>query len=202
MIAIIKNTFSPLNLPSLDRNSTVEHDTEYAISLVGGQLKQKKVVGKLASFGTTPDTWSTTFLIFAAIVSSFFGPQFPTLTAKLLFFHNKILKLAKTYKWQGAVLNLAIEFHERRVSTGLTDASAWVLDANLIDDFTRGHQLGARDPASSSSSKPKGSSNKSGVVCQNYNKDKGCHFDGCERDHVCENCGEGHPRSECSLNVE
>ena len=138
-----RSTFPPSIVTPLS-----EHDTEYAISLVGGQLKQKKVVGKLASFGTTPDTWSTTFLIFAAIVSSFFGAQFPTLTAKLLFFHNKILKLAKTYKWQGAVLNLAIEFHERRVSTGLTDASAWVLDANLIDDFTRGHQLGARAPAS------------------------------------------------------
>ena len=175
VIAIIKNTFLPRNLPALDRNSSQEHEAEL---------------------------WSRTFLIYTAIVMAFFGAQFPTLGPKLIFFHNKIIKLAKTYKWQGAVLNLAIEFLERRVSAGITDTSAWEIDTALIDEYTRGHQLGPAPLANTSSSKPRqsfidSSTNKAGIICQNFNKHKGCTTLGCKRDHLCETCGGSHPATDC-----
>jgi hypothetical protein len=197
VIAILKGTFSPMNLPNLDRNVATDRESEFTLSLEGGQLKSKKTIGKHSAFGTTPKLWSRTFLTYMSIVVSCFGAQFPALVVKLVVFHQKVIKLSETYKWQGAVLNMAIEWHERQASTGITDTAAWDLTPSFIDEWTRGHQLG--QPSTKSPSNPSNSSARSkepntpGRLCRNYNKPQGCTFEGCRRDHECETCGEKHP---------
>ena len=106
VIAIIKGTFLPRNLPHLDRNATAEAEPDYAlVAASDGRLLQQKTTAKISSFGGTPKIWSKTFLIYAQILCVFFSTQFPTLIVPLLSFHARVLELADTYKWQDGVLN-------------------------------------------------------------------------------------------------
>jgi hypothetical protein len=204
IIAIAKNTFNPRNLPNLDKCHNFDHDdTENIISMDGDKLKTKKTVGKLSAFGATPKIWSRTFLIFVGIFMAFHGAQHPQLAYKMISFHNRIIELAGTYKWQDAVLNLAIRFLEERFSNGITEASLWVLPVTLIDEFTRAHMLptggdgGGKKDRERKKTSLNPSTNAPGVKCNNFNSEKGCTHSYCKRDHKCENCDGDHPVHKC-----
>jgi hypothetical protein len=102
VIALLKGIFSPMTLPSLDRNAATDRESNFTLSLEGGQLKSKKTVGRHSAFRTTQKLWWKTFLIYMSIVVSYFGAQFPTLLIKWIVFHQNVIKLSETYQWQGA----------------------------------------------------------------------------------------------------
>ena len=207
VIAIIKGTFLPRNLPHLDRNATAEAEPDYAlVAASDGRLLQQKTTAKISAFGGTPKLWSKTFLIYAQILCVFFSTPFPTLIVPLLSFHARVLELADTYKWQDGVLNMALEWMERRRSTGQTDISAWELDTTFIDKYTRGREIGSRQPHSqgggqSDSAQPKGfnpdsNTNHTGVICKLFNF-KDSHDKRCQRDYKCSMYKGDHPAKGC-----
>jgi hypothetical protein len=215
IISIVKHKFHANNLVYLDRQAAAEAEPEMSITLSNGAWKQKKVVGKLSDFGPTSEIWSRNFLVFVQILQAFFGTTHPTLSIELLNFHGRIVKLAKIHKWQGCILNMAVEFMERRRSESLTDATAWRLDYTTINEWTLDTQLLANPQSVGTSSAPSAGrrpripntngqafhadapSNNPSVTCRMYNTPRGCSESLCRRKHNCSHCGGAHSGSIC-----
>ena len=142
VIAIAKNTFHPLNLPKLSQmSSALKTTTELEMIWENGRMEGREAIGKPAAFGKNSEIWSDNFLKYVAIIGHFHEPTSPGLLQALITFHLRIVKLAKTYKWQGAILDLAINFHTERASADIGDVSAWDLPANMVEEYTRDNLL-------------------------------------------------------------
>jgi hypothetical protein len=112
VIAIVRNTFDPGNLPYVENFVVDDLTSDVTISFEDGKLKQSKNVGK-ASAIKTPAIWSKNFITYVRVVSIFHGVQHPRILDRLLEFHNVIVELSQTYDWQKAVLPLARFFIEQ-----------------------------------------------------------------------------------------
>jgi hypothetical protein len=197
IIAIARNTFDPGNLPYLE-NLILDDTTANIISFEDGMIKQSKSIGK-ASAIKTPAIWSKNFNRYTAIVSVFHGIKHPLITAKLLEFHNDIIELSQTYDWSKAVLVLALLHHRTALHKGFADLNAWTLPTSLIDRYCRAHPKQAAP--SGPSSKPASVTNKTGVICRNFNY-RLCSGDNCQRDHKCDKCGGDHPAKRCKTRAK
>jgi hypothetical protein len=201
VIAIARNTFDPGNLPYLENLLVDDLTSDVTISFEDGKLKQSKNVGK-ASAIKTPAIWSKNFITYVRVVSIFHGVQHPRILDKLLEFHNIVVELSQTYDWQKAVLPLALLFHRTALHKGFADLDAWELPANMIDRYCRSHLKPTSSLSHGLSSANRRTiednpSNKSGVVCMNFNY-KSCTSDRCKRDHRCVQCGGDHSAKTCT----
>ena len=186
---IFKDKFDPFNLYKLHRDAglAVENDVneeDFAISR--GRLRFKKRAGTAKDLGTVK-RWSNAFLHYVAIVAEF---KRYDITAALLEFHARIVKLDDTYEWE-PVVNLALQFHRQRALAGIDDRDAWQLPANLIFEHLN-HAL--KPPKHTTSSKPASNtvSNSRDEICNKWNG-PGCPFnDRCRRRHVCLLCKGSH----------
>ena len=130
--------------------------------------------------------WSNAFLHYVAVIAEF---KRYDITAALLDFHARIVKLDDTYEWE-PVVNLALQFHRQRCLAGINDRDAWQLPANLIYE----HLNNALKPSRSGAQAPKPASNTNAKqntrdqICNNWNGPGCTHGDKCHRQHVCIIC--------------
>lgn len=191
---IFANKFRPKNLYRLRHlKGREDKDREENVTIENGQIKLKRVTGTLRDFGTSWDIWSKSFINYAIIMVDFFGASSPTLFRVLLLFHTRIRKLSKIYEWQGAILSLAIDYHTDITSNDHTDADAWTLPQDWIDQYCLPHNVLPNNSSSKkrpAASSPEGHTGKKKTleVCRNFNT-KGCSFgEDCVREHKCSDC--------------
>ncbi|KAJ5054745.1 uncharacterized protein L3040_001010 [Drepanopeziza brunnea f. sp. 'multigermtubi'] len=112
------------------------------------------------------------------------------------------MKLSKSYKWHGAILELAMTFHVQRASGDINDVAKWDLPADMVEEYTRDNQLppsGAKSATSGLTRKPiaKETTDKASACCRNFNKDK-CTHPNCKFTYVCSTCGGNHAATKCN----
>ena len=76
---IWNNKFDPFNLHKLygDPLTSSDNNTDAVLSISEGRLLSKKPTGKLKDYGTDSRIWSTSFLNYISIMTSFFGTAHP-----------------------------------------------------------------------------------------------------------------------------
>lgn len=75
------------------------------------------------------------------ILVNFFGTTFLILYDILLFYYTKVWKLSKIYKWQTAILLLAIDYHTKITTGNHTDVEAWILPQDCNQYYSPTHIL-------------------------------------------------------------
>jgi hypothetical protein len=103
---IFKDKFDSFNLYKLHRDAGLDEE-DFAI--LRGRLRFKKGTGTAKDLRTVK-RWSNAFLHYIAIVAKF---KRYDITAALLDFQARIVKLDDTYEWE-PVVNLALQFHRQR----------------------------------------------------------------------------------------
>jgi hypothetical protein len=98
--------FKDKSVTELDQEDRVFKTTES-----GGTVGFKKAAASLKDWGYNPQTWTTCFLAYLAVVGYLFGEKYPKAVPNLLMFMRQILDFAQTYQWSEAVLPLALNFH-------------------------------------------------------------------------------------------
>ena len=194
VVQIARNTFDPSHLPKLS-DPFSDDDPDTIIGLEGGQLTRKEAKGKNSAFGNNADLWNRNFNIYLGIVSIFHSPTYPHLTLTLTTFINRIVKLSKSFDWQKAVLLLALDRHRRALAEGFANLDAWTISHDDVTEYCVGQERKTTQPSPASGRDSKGGNQ----ICRNYNKEKGCTWNDCKREHVCKQCKGGHPAFKCPV---
>ena len=158
-------------------------------------MKLKGAIGNLCNFRATQDIWSKAFINYTMIINNFSRANFLTLSCVLFFFWSKIQNLSKIYKWQNAILPLAIDYHTNITLTNLTDVDAWTLPQFWINQycalnyiFTAAALLSSHKQLVFSLADEYVNKKKTGEICCNCNT-KGCILsNGCFQEHKCSDC--------------
>ena len=105
--------FDPFNLYKLYGDPIINggEETDVVLSISEGKLLSKKPARKLKDYGTDSRIWSTSFLNYISIMTSFFGTTHPGLHRVLMEFFQRITRLERIYEWSIAILPLALVFH-------------------------------------------------------------------------------------------
>lgn len=134
------------------------------------------------------------FINYKSILVSLFSATAPNLHMALAIFKINILQPAKVYKWQEAVLPLAIKVHTHIVCLRRSDASNWIIPPDFQGRFCTiitvlgmsSLQLQAKrkrfqsPPSRRTSKQAGGVCNNPSVSCE-LTKRGSCNWPGCER---------------------
>ena len=194
---IYDNSFAPTMLPKLRTGRGADAFQESTVQIEGGELKTGPVPGRLKDFGNDSYIWSDAFENYMSIYSQIHCPKFPTLQAAMFLFHKQIITLSQTFKWQGAVLDLAIEYHTTILENGPTDADLWreIPSWIIMRLCPYEKQLGYTPPTTRPQTNKRNSSTQGEIdrdeVCNNFNRPLGCKWGSnkCYRKHECTKCG-------------
>ena len=199
IIAILRNTFKPENLPKLERTTTSNYEAEQGLAMDNGTIVSRATLGRVSAFGNTPSRWSKCFLTYTVILCSFFR-QDPKLLVVMMSFHEAVIRLSDTYEWQTGVLTAALAFHNYRIENNILDTDAWVMSVDFSTYYIAG-KVKKRTSIAAAPRSNKGSHqanrgqspNETADICRNYNKGK-CTWPDCRRRHVCnmEGCEKEH----------
>ena len=95
IVRIYENYFKSKNFYKFCHfTSREDKDRDENITYEHGQMKFKKVTGKLRYFGNTINIWSDAFLNYSMVMVDFFGVAFFSLFRVLLIYHSKIRQLS------------------------------------------------------------------------------------------------------------
>ena len=114
IIAVFEHTFRPkkdlikLRSPEF-KASTLDNESVDLKSISTG-LQFRKVVS-VKDWGNDASLWTHCFHNCIAVWASFFVAQHPSCIIGMVLFHCRIGDLARTYKWQDCVLQLALDKH-------------------------------------------------------------------------------------------
>ena len=125
----------------------------------------------------------------------------------MVLFYRRISDLARTYKWQDYVLQLALDKHQMIIDKGDLAASLddWRLEPALESSYLQPDNIllakpnilaPALRPACSASAP-----NNDTVVCEKFNSAAGCSWYACLRRHVCLKCSNNHPAAGCKIHL-
>ncbi|KAI3095133.1 hypothetical protein CBS147333_9859 [Penicillium roqueforti] len=89
-----------------------QEDRVFKMTESGGTVGFRKAAASLKDWGPNPQTWTSCFLTYLAVIGYLFGEKHPKAVPNLLMFMRQILDLAQTYQWSEAVLPLALNFHQ------------------------------------------------------------------------------------------
>ncbi len=145
--------------------------------------------------------WANTFHNYTTILVLLFGKEAPDLYFTLAKFYSNIYKLSIIYKWQDAVLSMAIETHTFIVSQQPTNLSKWAIPEKFKGRFctpktmirTRSiirtcyKRKRLKSPAGRHVKSLGGSKNPS-VICELFNKGS-CDWPLRNNTHKCRECG-------------
>jgi hypothetical protein len=194
--AIFNKTFNPRNLFKLQDNLTYDEkdaDDEYAFSTTAsGSFVKVRNCNK--DFGATSKIWSSSFINYIRIVSTFFCMDHPPIAGAMLEFWSKIMKMTETTRWD-AVLALAITFHSKRAGLDFLDHKAWVLTNERMAEYAVGNNrpiapLPSRHLMSATTPRPQNAAGSSRLeICLKYNMLAGCSWPLCKRQHTCSHKG-------------
>lgn len=139
IIMIFHNKFKPINLyrlrymRGLRFNAMQDHDR---IGIKDGMFKLRKMSETYKDFGKSfYEIWADAFYNYTTILVSLFGKEAPDLHAALADFYSSIYELSTVYKWQEAVLPMAIEVHAFIVTQQPTDPLKYVIPEKFQGRF-------------------------------------------------------------------
>lgn len=207
LLAIHDQTFEArkhlikLRLPQYKSTASQDESFAYTSGVEGLQLRK---VHSMKEWGHDSLLWSHCFATYASAWTSIFGQSFPTATIGMWLFHRRICDLARSYRWQDAVLLLALDKHQLLLDKGISSLSVedWNIEASLEGQYLRLDTLlpskvpAATNPQSSRSQRAASQTNNGTTICQNYNT-TGCLWTACRRQYVCSKCEGEHPVSSC-----
>ncbi len=114
-VRIFQNKFKSINPYRLRHMRGLRFDSLYdqdCISIEDGRLKLRKTSGAYKDFGKSfYEVWADAFHNYTTILVSVFGREVLDFHSALAEFYTNIYELSTVYKWQEAVLPMAIEAH-------------------------------------------------------------------------------------------
>jgi len=206
---IYTGAFEPSNLSKLRRVGGVVEDTHsQTISFEGGTLRSEPTKGKNRDFGNNSDIWEEGFISYASAVWFFsHDSSLPSLGPAILGFYLRIKKLGRIYKWQEAVLLVALEHHNEVMTKGQTNAEAWDVSESLVAYFCNDETKRTLTPPlpralpARSSKRPRADTKPpfSDEICNLWNAGVCGKGGACSRRHVCSGCAGDHPEKSCRI---
>ncbi len=175
-----------------------ENDKAEDVKRENKKIKREKVAGSFQDFGANSSIWSQGFLNYLTVLVAFYCQQSPNLHEALMKFYNNIIGLAEVYKWQEAVLPLAIDFHTEVTLRTPTHSAEWNIPRETVGEYCspsyvlevakpQNRSANHLDRGSGSQRRPKEANDKS-VICKGFNSSAGCSFVNCKREHKCSLC--------------
>ncbi|KAF2735905.1 hypothetical protein EJ04DRAFT_511368 [Polyplosphaeria fusca] len=210
---IVRHKFNPWNLARLRTGIGQRHLDQHDVTRIDSvtqQLVLKRSVGSAKDFGSDSSIWLESFTNYTRIVAIVWGKKHPEAVPAMLSFISFVIRQSLSYDWS-SVLSFAIAFHSRACGTNILDPTQWepVPEAWVSHYFNaatlsskrlrRNDSGGSRSRARRSLSPKSSQPNDKTVICENFNKSKGCNFWGCNRRHECRKCkSTSHGESACS----
>jgi hypothetical protein len=160
-------------------------------------------VASMKDWGHDASLWAHCFKNYLAIWCSFFANHHHASIVGMLLFLRRITDLARVYKWQDCVLQLALDKHTMVMDKGVLSANAddWLLGPALEGSYLRPDNILAAKPSTSTTPRPARPTapNNDSVVCERFNTATGCAWRACVRRHVCSKCGNDHAAVNCKV---
>jgi hypothetical protein len=127
------------------------------------------------------------------------GPWFPALVVAMFAFLNQIRRLSAIYKWQGLVLELAIEYYCHVINNGLTDSTLWqVILAQWVDIYYTLLMIRHQGPLTQKKRELPDQETAAKQVYFKWNKGRCVYNSNCYQKHKCFKCNSlDHPASKC-----
>ena len=189
---------------------------DQVLRMENGNIRTGPPPSDLKKFKNTPLIYAEVISMYISIKSITLGPRYPTLVPAMLSFVRQILSLEQVYVWQGAVLDLAIAYHQDIVYSGITDVTRWsYIPPDWIALYITPAKLKSTPLLAGPGSGPRGSKRKdphstsetSGgpkvpqhlQICWDWNNINHECDDPCPngRRHECKKCGGAHPMHKC-----
>jgi hypothetical protein len=98
---------------------------DQVLRMENGNIRTDPPPSDLKKFKNTSLIYAKVISMSISIKSITLGPIYPTLVPAMLSFVRQILSLEQVYVWQGAVLDLAIAYHQDMMYSGITDITRW-----------------------------------------------------------------------------
>jgi hypothetical protein len=124
----------------------------------------------------------------------------------MVLFHRRICDLARAYKWQDCILQMALDHHQMVVDKGdlAVSLSDWEIGKALERSYLRpDNVLPAKTTTppipTTRSTRSTAAPNNDTVICEKFNSLGGCHWRTCHRRHVCSKCGNDHSVLSCKV---
>lgn len=214
IVRIFHNTFKAMNLYRLRHMRGLRYEAfqdQERIGIEDRMLRLRKTSGTYIDFGKSfHEVWSEAFINYTAMLVSLFGKKAPSLYPVLTQFYGNILQFSKVYKWQEALLPMAIEVHMHIIAQQPSDTQKWVIPAEFQGRFcTPMTMIGmetllgidkrkrSRSPPSRRIHSSPGGLNNLLVVCDLFNKGS-CTWKFFQQTHKRKACGvKEHGLSKC-----
>ncbi|KAJ5976604.1 hypothetical protein N7481_010311 [Penicillium waksmanii] len=167
-------------------------------SLVAGDGQRKRPRIDLASL------WAHCFSNYIAIWCEFFAAKHSLCISGMVLFHRRICDLARAYKWQECILQMALDHHQMVVDKGDLTVSLgdWEIGKALESSYLRPDNVlpakTAPTTPTTRSTRSTAAPNNDSVICEKFNSSAGCHWRTCHRRHVCSKCGNDHSMISCN----
>jgi hypothetical protein len=198
---IESNSFHPAKLyllQALKGAEAIQEDTLRIDS--NGTIRTSPEKPARSKFGSNPETWLTGFINYISISQMLHGPRFPTLVVAMSAFLNQIRRLSAIYKWQGSVLELAIEYHCHIINNGPTDSTLWqITPAQWVDMYCTPLMVRSNQgPLTQKKRELPDRETAAKQVCFKWNEGHCNYNSNCYRKHECSKCSSPeHPASKC-----
>ena len=208
IIAVFEHIFRPkkdlIKLRSPEFKASALDGDSFDLKSTSSGLQFRKVVS-IKDWGYDASLWAHCFSNYVAIWCDFFAAKHPLCISGMVLFHRRVCDLARAYKWQDCILQMALDHHQMVIDKGdlTVSLSDWEIGKALESSYLRpDNVLPAKTAPTTSTTRSTRSSaapNNDTVVCEKFNSSAGCHWRTCHRRHVCSKCGNDHSVISCKL---
>ncbi|EED22575.1 hypothetical protein TSTA_060670 [Talaromyces stipitatus ATCC 10500] len=137
---IFERKLKATKLLHFKEKSVIDADQEngvFKMTESGGTVSFKKAASSLKDWGPNPQTWTSCFLTYLAVIGYLFGDKHPKAVPNLLMFMRQILDFAQTYQWPEAVLPLALNFHQYLLDKGELSTDSYLVTPQFREKYLR-----------------------------------------------------------------
>jgi hypothetical protein len=206
IIAVFEHTFRPkkdlIKLRSPEFKASAPDGESFDLKSTSSGLQFRKVVS-IKDWGNDASLWAHCFSNYVAIWCDFFAAKHPLCISGMVLFHRRICDLARAYKWQDCILQMALDHHQMVVDKGdlTVSLSDWEIGKALESSYLRPDNVlpakTAPTTPSTRSTRSTAAPNNDTVICEKFNSSAGCHWRTCHRRHVRSKCGNDHSAISC-----
>jgi hypothetical protein len=121
IIAVFEQTFRPkkdlIKLHSPEFKASAPDGESFDLKSTSSGLQFRKVV-PIKEWGNDASLWAHCFSNYVAIRCELFAAKHPSCFSGMVLFHRRICDLARAYKWQDCILQMALDHHQMVVDKG------------------------------------------------------------------------------------
>lgn len=208
IIAVFEHTFRPkkdlIKLRSPEFKASALDGETFDLKSTSSGLQFRKVIS-VKDWGNDSSLWAHCFSNYVAIWCDFFAAKHPLCISGMVLFHRRICDLARAYKWQDCILQMALDHHQMVVDKSdlAVSLSDWEIGKALESSYLRpDNVLPAKTTPPIPTTRPIRSTaapNNDTVICEKFNSPGGCHWRTCHRRHVCSKCSNDHSVISCKV---